>query len=190
MSECVGESVKTLQQPVIVRCQQMVSQGWIGTQRMCTSTPVAHQAFCHRHKESCDRSAVAVSRGRKTCCEGRCMWNEMILLLILALALIPGVGHQFCSQPLVPATPLGERTVPASRSPTGQPPKPVGESRDQELEQGVRASDRKGEVQELVSRLTEIIQKGRERPDGTKEPPFDVGSSPANQPLLGEEGDV
>ena len=27
-----------------------------------------------------------MSRGRKTCCEGRCMWNVMILLLILALA--------------------------------------------------------------------------------------------------------
>ena len=35
----------------------------------------------------------------------------------------------------------------------------------------VRASDRKGEVQELVSRLTEIFQK-RERPDGTKDVPL------------------
>ena len=31
----------------------------------------------------------------------------------------------------------------------------------------------------------------RERgPDGTKERPFDVGSSPASQPLFGEHGDV
>ena len=50
-------------------------------------------------------------------------------------------------------------------------------------------SDRKGEVQSWLHASRRSSRRG-DRPDGTKELPFDVGSSPANQPLLGEEGDV
>ena len=85
---------------------------------------------------------------------------------------------------LAPATQLGERTVPASTSPTVQPQNQLVNA------WRVRATDRKGEVQGAGFTLYRDLPERRERPDGTKERPFDVGSSPANQPLLAEEGDV
>ena len=74
---------------------------------------------------------------------------------------------------MAPATPLGERTVPASTSPAVLPKTSWGNKGS-----AVTA----GTSMEPVPRRSEIVG-GREVPDGTKEHPFDVGSSPANHPL-------
>ena len=125
----------------------------------------------HEHA-SCASGIVSSAQGvlrQETCGQGRCMLNEMILLLILALALIPGVGHQFCSEPLG----TGHTTWRAHSSSIH---KPNSSTPNQLVNQGirsksrdihawrVRASDRKGEVQKLVSRLAEIFQMGERGP--------------------------
>ena len=99
MCRRISENIATASACAMPTDEITASQGWIGLNECAQALQLRIRHFCHRRKASCDRSALAVSRGRKTCREGRCMWNEMILLLILALALIPGVGEQFRSQP-------------------------------------------------------------------------------------------
>ena len=190
MTECAGESMKTLQQPVLVRCQQMRSRRvkyGLGHNECARARQLRIRHFCHRRKASCDRSALAVSRGRKTCRRGRCMWNDRILLLILALAPIREWANSSAHN-------LRECRVPASTSPAVQP-KPVRESRGQDLEQGHRCLESVGiRPQRRGSGVsfTPLRRSSRRKrgPDEQKERPFDVGSSSANQPLFVEDGDV
>ena len=154
-----------------------VSQGWtMGTRN------VHEHATCASGILS---PAQGVLRQERSCLEQRAqdMLRRKVHVERNDTALDLGSGSDSRSGPTVlftttwhPPKPLGERTVPASTSPTVQHPNQLVNqgirswSRDVHAWK-VRASDRKGEVQEPVSRLSEIFQK-RERPDGTKDVPL------------------